>query len=129
MIPAVTGVSPRVVEELLGLGGTEMIVRSANNLDGILKTRSGDVLFVTSTGKKEVREGTLGVIAEVTEVEVVREVLVASSGGERYERETTAARVMLKTLGVGRVVRYENKGVGRRMEVEVELEHVEPEAY
>ncbi len=129
MIPAVTGVSPRVVEELLGLGGTEMIVRSANNLDGILKTRPGDVLFVTSTGKREVREGTLGVIAEVTEVEVVREVLVASSGGERYERETTAARVRLKTLGVGRVVRYENKGVGRRMEVEVELEHVEPEAY
>ncbi|NPB01830.1 MAG: DUF473 domain-containing protein [Methanopyri archaeon] len=129
MIPAVTGVSPRVVEELLGLGGTEMIVRSANNLDGILRTRPGDVLFVTSTGKREVREGTLGVIAEVTEVEVVREVLVASSGGERYERETTAARVRLKTLGVGRVVRYENKGVGRRMEVEVELEHVEPEAY
>jgi len=129
VIPAVTGVSPRVVEELLGLGGTEMIVRSANNLDGILRTRPGDVLFVTSTGKREVREGTLGVIAEVTEVEVVREVLVASSGGERYERETTAARVRLKTLGVGRVVRYENKGVGRRMEVEVELEHVEPEAY
>ncbi len=129
MIPAVTGVSPRVVEELLGMGGTEMVVRSANNLDGVLRTRPGDVIFVTPTGKRDVREGTPGVVAEVRELEVVREVLVAASGGERYERETTAARVRLKALGIGRVVRYENKGVGRRMEVDVELEHAEPEAY
>ncbi len=125
---AITGVSFRVVEQLLTQGSTQIIIRSGNNLDAVVRLQPGDLVFVTTVGKRELKEGTSGVVATVRSVSVVHEHVV-TGGDEHFEREFVAARLILNRVGSGRVREYKDRGVSRRVEVDVEMEPAVSEAY
>ncbi len=129
-MPAITGVSPRVLEQLAAGGSVQILIRSSNNLDAVRKLEPGDYVFVTSVGKREVKEGVEGIVATVKSIRIVHERLV--SGGpeeEHFEREFEAARIVLTKSGLGSVREVKDYGLGKRTEVEVELRSTVSEAY
>ncbi len=129
-MPAITGVSPRVLEQLIAGGSTHLLVRSSNNLDAVRRLSPGDHVFITSVGKRELKEGVEGVVATVRSIRIVYErVLSGETEGEYSEREFEAARLAVTRFGTGRVLDAKDYGIGKRTEVEVELRPTVSEAY
>ncbi len=114
-----TGISRRIIEDLIRRVVRTIELRSAHNIATALKADIGDYVFLTSTRTFDVDKGTLGIIAKIKEKEVHTHSLVFASESLIQESEMTVIRLKLDIKGAGRVLRVYNMGILDSTEAEV----------
>jgi len=114
-----TGISRRILDDLVRRIIRTIELRSAHNIATALKADVGDYVFLTSARTFDVDRGTLGLIAEVRGKEVHTHSLVFASETMIQESEMTVIRLKLNIKGAGRVLRVYNMGILDTTEAEV----------
>lgn len=112
-IVGLTGISKRVVDELMENGVRTIELRSSHNIASAAKLKLGDLVFVTQRSREDLMPGTEGVIARVVASEFgIRRVGVYSRS-EVEEKEAEIARLKLEAVTSCRAPRVKSHGVGR----------------
>ncbi|ADC65147.1 Protein of unknown function DUF473 [Ferroglobus placidus DSM 10642] len=114
-----TGISRRVIDDIIS-GYTRTIeLRSAHNVSIAMKAEVGDCVLLTPARFYELDRGIVGLIAEVVGKEVHSHSIVFAKEGFVEESEMTAVRLKLKPRGIGRVVAVKKKELLGEVEGEV----------
>jgi hypothetical protein len=100
---ALTGITRRVMKELLSSRVRTLELRSPNNFVAMLNIQPGERIFLTETSAPDVTTGTSGLIARVNGTQIITHRTVQSTDDYYEERESQAARVQLQLVGIGRV--------------------------
>ncbi len=115
----ITGVSKRVLDELMRRIIKTIELRSAHNVATALRADIGDKVLLTTSKLHDVDKGTVGVIAEVVGKEVISHSLIFASESMIQENEMTVVRLKLDVKGVGRIVKLYNAGILDTTEADV----------
>lgn len=100
---ALTGITRRVIKELLSSRVRTLELRSPNNFMAMLNIQPGERIFLTEVSAPDVTNGTNGIIAKVSGVQIITHRTVQSTDDYYEERESQAARVQLQLVALGRV--------------------------
>ena len=95
-------------------------LRSPHNFLSALETKAGDVIFLTSTSLEDIRPGTTGIIAKISEKQVAMHRMVQRTDIFYEEAEVQLARLQLEMTGRARVRRAECCAVGEATIVEAD---------
>jgi len=114
-----TGISRRILENLMRRVMKTVELRSAHNIATALKAEVGDCIFLTSARIFDIDRGTPGLIAEVQSKEVSTHSLIFASESLIQEDEMTVIRLRLNIRGAGRVIKVYNTGIIDSTEAEV----------
>ncbi len=107
-----TGISKKVLNELIEYGIKTIEIRSAHNLYTLMRANPGDLLFLTYKSYEDITPGTEGVIARLRRKELgIRKCYGIEE--ETDECETIFARIQVEFVNVGRVIRPEEQEFGR----------------
>ncbi len=115
-----TGMSRRVMRDLLTNRVRTVEIRSPNNFVAMLGAKPGDKLFLTESSAQDVVPGTNGLIASIRGVEVITHRVVQTGEDYYEEREAMAARAQLHLEAVGRVRRTVAFEIGEPLQLEVD---------
>jgi uncharacterized protein len=117
---ALTGITRRVMKELLSSRIRTLELRSPNNFVAMLNIQPGERIFLTETSAPDVTTGTSGLIARVNGAQIITHRTVQSTDDYYEERESQAARVQLQLVGIGRVRSASSSEAGLPMRLEVD---------
>lgn len=106
-----TGISKRIIDDLIKRFIKTVELRSAHNVATALKAEQGDSIFLTSAKTFDIDRGTSGVIARVVGKEVISHSIVFATESMIQESEMTVVRLKLDVRGVGRIIRVYNAGI------------------
>ncbi len=101
-----SGISKRVLDELLHNPYRTIEIRSARNVEALERAEKGEKLFLTYDPADDVHKGTEGLLTELLKVE---EMETRVPWEESDEREITVCRAKVKLIGLGRVVEVHRK--------------------
>lgn len=114
---ALTGISKRVIDELMEYGRRTLELRSSHNIASASQTEIGQPLFITSRSKQDLSPGTDGIIARVVSKEVNLRKIGYYSKEEVEEHEIAVGRIQLEVVGTGRAFSTVDKGITRESQV------------
>lgn len=115
-----SGISHQVLKQLEIDKVKTIEVRSPNNFISALETDAGDLIFLTSTIKEDVRPGTTGFFAKIREKQVSMHRVVARNQEFYEEAEFQLARLQLEIRGHARVRRVERCALGESTVVDAD---------
>lgn len=115
-----SGISHQVLKELEHDTIKTIEVRSPHNFLSALETDVGDVIFLTSTSQGDVRPGTTGVIAKISEKQISMHRVIQRTEAFYEEAEVQIARLQLEMKGHARVRRAECCALGEATVVEAD---------
>ncbi len=115
-----SGISPQVLQELEHEKIKTIEIRSPHNFLSALETEVGDVIFLTSTSHSDVRPGTTGVIAKISEKQISMHRVIQRTEAFYEEAEVQMARLQLELKGHARVRRAECSALGEATVVEAD---------
>jgi len=98
-----SGISHHVLSDLEHEKIKTIEIRSPHNFLSVLETDVGDMIFLTSTSREDVRPGTTGVIALIREKQVSMHRVIQKTPEFYEESEFQLARLQLEMRGRGRV--------------------------
>ncbi|WP_461866373.1 DUF473 family protein [Thermococcus sp.] len=104
-----TGISRRVLDDLLRNPYKTVELRSARNIEAVENMHMKRV-FLTYETFHDVTRGTEGLIAEILKFEEMDQRILWE---ESDEREQTVVRLQLKLLGLGKVIEIEKDNIIR----------------
>ncbi|WP_461863200.1 DUF473 family protein [Thermococcus sp.] len=105
-----TGISRRVLDDLLRNPYKTVELRSARNIEALEKIKMQKRVFLTYETFHDVARGTEGLIAEILKFEEMDQRILWE---ESDEREQTVVRIQLRLLGLGKVIEIERNGIIR----------------
>ncbi|WP_456396722.1 DUF473 family protein [Thermococcus sp.] len=105
-----TGISRRVLDDLLRNPYKTVELRSARNIEALEGMERRMRVFLTYETFHDVTRGTEGLIAEILKFEEMDQRILWD---ESDEREQTIVRIQLKLLGLGKVIEIERDGIIR----------------
>ena len=115
-----SGISHQVLKELEHDKIKTIEIRSPHNFLSALETDVGDVIFLTSTSQGDVRPGTTGVIAKISEKQISMHRVIQRTEAFYEEAEFQIARLQLELKGHSRVRRAECFALGEATVVEAD---------
>ena len=115
-----SGISHQVLKELEHDKIKTIEIRSPHNFLSALETDVGDVIFLTSTSQGDVRPGTTGVIAKISEKQISMHRVIQRTEAFYEEAEFQIARLQLELKGHARVRRAECCALGEATVVEAD---------
>ena len=102
-----SGISHHVLSDLEHEKIKTIEIRSPHNFLSVLETDVGDVIFLTSTSREDVRPGTTGVIGKILEKQIAMHRVIQRIEMFYEEDEVQMARLQLELKGHARVRRAE----------------------
>jgi hypothetical protein len=102
-----SGISHHVLSDLEHEKIKTIEIRSPHNFLSVLETDVGDVIFLTSTSREDVRPGTTGVVAKILEKQIAMHRVIRRIEMFYEEDEVQMARLQLVLKGHARVRRAE----------------------
>jgi hypothetical protein len=106
-----TGISRMVLEDIVRRNIRTIEIRSAHNVATALSVEVGGCIFLTSSRQYDVDRGTVGIIAKVSEKEVLSHSIVFASDRYIEESEMTVVRLRLAPKSIGRITNIYNAGI------------------
>ncbi len=104
-----TGISRRVIDELVEHGIKSVELRSSQNVLAASRAKEGDLVFLTPRSQDELIPGAEGVLARILEKKVGLH-RIGFTGEEAEEREMMVARLKLSLVNICRAAEYERTG-------------------
>ncbi len=114
-----TGISKRVIEDIISGYTRTVELRSAHNVSIAVRADVGDYVLLTPARFYELDRGIVGLIAEIVGKEVHSHSIVFAKEGFIEENEMTAVRLKLKPRGIGRIASVRKKELLGEVEGEV----------
>ena len=115
-----SGISQQVLRSLENNKVKTIEIRSPHNFLSTLETKTGDVIFLTSTSLEDVRPGTSGIIAKINEKQIAMHRIVQRTEDFYEEAEVQMARLQLQMKGHARVRRAECCAIGEATVVDAD---------
>ncbi len=115
----ITGISRIVIEEILRRNVKTLELKSAHNVATALKANIGERVFLTSVKTHDLSKGVSGVIADVTDKEVMSQSIFYASPHYVEECEVTVVRLRISPRGFGRIVRVKRGDILETTEADV----------
>jgi hypothetical protein len=115
-----SGISQHVIKELEHEKIKTIEIRSPNNFRSVLETEVGDIIFITSRSREDIRPGTQGIITRIREKQVSMHRLVQKTPDSYEESEFQVARLQLEMKGHARVRKTEVFKLGEAMVVDAD---------
>ncbi|WP_048196840.1 DUF473 family protein [Methanocaldococcus vulcanius] len=97
------GINETAINEFIENHIKTFTIINALNLDVVKTLKNGDLVFITSTLREDVRNGTDGVLGRVINVDIIPQIV---KGFE--EKEVIAGRVKLEMLGFAKCVKIDD---------------------
>ncbi len=110
-----TGISKRVIDELVEHGVKTIELRSSQNVLAASRAKIGDLVFLTPHSFEDLVPGAEGVLARIMEKNVSLRRVGVFSHEEPEEREMLVARLKLSLVNICRASRYEASGEFREV--------------
>jgi uncharacterized protein len=120
MYITLTGISRRVMRDLLTNRVRTIEIRSPQNFLAMIEAKPGDRLFLTEASSQDIVAGTNGTIASIMGIEIITHRTIQSGEDFYEEREAMAARSQLHLEAVGRVRRPGTIVIGEPLKIEVD---------
>ncbi|HID26764.1 MAG TPA: DUF473 domain-containing protein [Methanosarcinales archaeon] len=117
---ALTGIANKVIYDLRDHVLRTIEIRSPHNFFTALRIKAGDMVFLTNSNTQDVTIGTIGIIAQVRNYQIVSHKTIQSSEFFYEEIEAQLARIQLETKGLGRVRKIECCQLGEPTIVEAD---------
>jgi len=114
-----TGISRRILEDLVKRAIRTIELRSAHNVATAMRVELGNCVFLTPAKFYDVDRGTTGIIAEVNGKEVMSHSIIFASDRYIEENEMTVVRLKLSPKGIGRIVNVYSVGILDTTEADV----------
>ncbi len=105
-----TGISKRVIDELVEHGIKTIELRSSHNVLAASRAQVGDLVFLTPHSLEDLVPGAEGVLARIMEKNVSLRRIGVFSHEEPEEREMLVARLKLSLVNICRASKYEASG-------------------
>lgn len=119
-----SGIAKGIIEEIVRRNIRTIELRSAHNVATALRVNLGDCVFLTYSRTSDLERGVGGVIAEVSEKEVIHQSVFYSSPHYIEESEMAVVRIKLNPKGLGRIIQIRTGNLLEAIEAEVvELTH------
>jgi uncharacterized protein len=115
-----TGISRRVMRDLLANRVRTIEIRSPQNFLAMIKAKPGDRFFLTEASSLDIVAGTNGLITSIMDIEIITHRTVQSGEDFYEEREAMATRARLHLEAVGRVRRSGTIVIGEPLKIEVD---------
>jgi len=100
---ALTGITDSVIETLKKYHLKTLEIRNPQNFLGVLGLNPGDSVLLTSTSYQDIKDGTPGLIARVTQMQISTHSIISSNNFYIEEREAITARIQLECKCMARV--------------------------
>jgi len=97
------GINENAINDFIENHIKTFTIINALNLETVKNLKEGDLVFITSTLREDLRNGTEGILGRVINVSLVPQMI---NGFE--EKEIIAGRVQLEMLGFAKCVKYES---------------------
>jgi hypothetical protein len=110
-----TGISKRVIDELVEHGVKTIELRSSQNVLAASRAKVGDLVFLTPHSIEDLVPGAEGVLARIMEKHVGLRRIGVFSQEEPEEREVLVARLKLSLVNICRASKYEATGEFREV--------------
>jgi len=94
-----TCITPRVFRELISEGIKTMVLKSAHNINTLIKASPNESIFITCRAEDDITRETEGIIAEIENISIFN----SRQSMENDEYETTSVRVQFKLMNVAKV--------------------------
>ncbi len=120
MYITLTGISGRVMRDLLANRVRTIEIRSPQNFLAMIEAKPGDRLFLTEASSQDIVAGTNGLITSIMGIEIITHRTVQSGEDFYEEREAMAARAQLHLEAVGRVRRPGTIVIGESLKIDVD---------
>jgi len=117
---ALTGIAKGVIYDLRDHVLRTIEIRSPHNFFTALRIKAGDLVFLTNSNSQDVTIGTIGIIAQVRNYQIISHKTIQSREFFYEEIEVQLARIQLETKGLGRVRRVECCKLGEPTIVEAD---------
>ena len=117
---ALTGISSQVLRDLQENHIRTIEIRSPHNFYSVYATDVEDLIFLTKTSYSDIRSGTIGLIARITQRQIAIQRIMEKTDMIIEEYELFTARLQLKLQGIGRVRNIGDIMVGKPCIVEVD---------
>ncbi|MBN1785721.1 MAG: DUF473 family protein [Candidatus Methanofastidiosa archaeon] len=111
-----TCINPRVFRELISEGIKTMVLRSAHNINTILKTTLGEPIFITCRSEDDITRETEGIIAVVKNISIFN----SRQTFDNDEYEITSARVQFELINVAKVKDITRNETDKRLSVDID---------
>lgn len=102
-----TGISRRIIDELVEHGVKTIELRSSQNVLAASRAKVGDLVFLTHHSLEDLVPGAEGVLAQILEKNVGLRRVGVFSREEPEEREMLVARLKLSLVNICRASKYE----------------------
>jgi hypothetical protein len=113
-----TAISRHVIKELMASRVRTVEIRSPHNFFSLREVAVGDLIFLTDASLTDIVPGTCGLIAKVSEIQMMTHRMIHSADSFYEEIESQAARVQLNLVGIGRARGVASSGFPLRLEVD-----------
>jgi uncharacterized protein len=98
-----TGINDSVIEVLKKYHLKTLEIRNPQNFIGVLGLNLGDNILLTSTSYQDIKDGTPGLIARVSQMQISAHSIISSNNFYIEEREAISARIQLECKCMARV--------------------------
>ena len=117
---ALTGLSSQVLRNLQENHIKTIEIRSPHNFISVNVTNVGDFVFLTRTSISDITNGTIGLIARITQRQIAIQRVMQHTADIFEEYEIFTARLQVELQGMGRVRKVGDIMVGKPCLVEVD---------
>ncbi|HOP09550.1 MAG TPA: DUF473 family protein, partial [Candidatus Methanofastidiosa archaeon] len=111
-----TCITPRTLRELISEGLKTMVIKSAHNINTLLKTTVNEPIFITSRSEDDITRETEGVIAVVKNMSLYNN----RQSLDNDEYEITTARVQFELINVAKVKDITRSVEDKRLNVDID---------
>ena len=115
----ITGISRIIMEEILRRNVKTLELKSAHNVATALKANVGEKVFLTTVKTHDLSKGVSGIIADITDKEVMSQSIFYTSPHYVEECEVTVVRLRISPRGFGRIVRVKRGDILETTEADV----------
>jgi uncharacterized protein len=115
---ALTGIADSVIEILKKYHLRTLEIRNPQNFIGVLGLNVGDSVLLTSTSLQDIKDGTPGLIASVTQLHISAHSNISSNDYYIEEREAISARVQFECKCMARIKSIISKELGKPIRVD-----------
>lgn len=111
-----TCITPRVFRELISEGIKTMVLKSAHNINTLIKANPSESIFITCRAEDDITRETEGIIAEIENISIYN----SRQSMENDEYETTCVRVQFKLINVAKVKDITRNEEDKRLTVDID---------
>ena len=111
-----TCITPRTLRELVTEGLKTMVLKSAHNINTLIKSNMNEPIFITSRSEDDITRETEGIIATIKNVSLYNN----RQSMDNDEYEITTARVQFELINVAKVKDITRSVEDKRLNVDID---------